>query len=78
MPVIDNVNKAYRMITMQIATGAVVFGLLPEAEQLSILALLHIPQSYVPAVLGIAFMWGRLVKQPGVSTTSESPPVGAP
>lgn len=67
IPLIENWRSAWRMASMHIATAAILFGTLPADSQASLLDLIGLPPSRLPAILGILFIIGRLVKQPAVS-----------
>lgn len=60
---IDEWSKSWRLLSVQLGAVAVTFGLLPPEQQTSILEALHVPAERVPAVLGVLFLLGRLVKQ---------------
>lgn len=57
-------RAAWRLITMRMAAGAVVFGLLPPDQQSAMLAMIHVPPERVPVALGVLFIVGRLKSQP--------------
>ncbi len=61
---IPNWRHAWRLLTVQVAGLAVIFGALPVEQQSAILTLLGIGPERIPAVLGIAVIVARLVKQP--------------
>jgi hypothetical protein len=52
------------MLSVQIAAGAVVFGMLPPDQQTAILAWLGVSPERIPAVIGGLFLLARLVNQP--------------
>ena len=68
---VPNWRRAWRMLSVQLAALAVVFGSLPADAQASVLDLVGVPASRVPAVLGLLFMVGRLISQPAAA---EAPP----
>lgn len=64
MRLIPEAAKAWRLLSVQIAGAAVLFGALPADQQASILAMLGIGPERIPALLGVLFIVARLVKQP--------------
>ncbi len=60
---IDNWQRSWRLLSVQLAALAVGFGSLPAEMQGAILSLLNVPQERVPAVLGALFIVLRMVKQ---------------
>lgn len=66
MKLIPNWRRAWRMASVQIATLAVGWGLLPPDTQAALLAAIGVPAERVPAVLGAIFLLLRLVDQPKV------------
>lgn len=66
MRLIPNAGKAWRMLSVQIAAGAVIFGSLPPDQQTAILQWLGLAPERIPAVLGALFIVTRLVQQPKV------------
>lgn len=64
---IPNWRRSWRMLTIQIAGAAVLFGALPVDQQSAILSLLGIGPERIPALLGLAVIVARLVQQPKVS-----------
>lgn len=63
---IENWRSAWRMLSVQLASLSTVFGLLPAEQQASILDLVGLPATRVPAVIGVAFIVARMVSQPKV------------
>lgn len=63
---IENWRSAWRMLSVQLASLATVFGLLPADQQATILDLVGLPASRVPAVIGLAFIAARVISQPKV------------
>lgn len=61
--VVDDWQRSWRWLSVQIGAGAALFGLLPVEQQTAILALVGMRQDQLPLVLGLAFMAGRLVQQ---------------
>lgn len=53
-------RRSWRWVSVQVAAGAVVFGLLPPDQQASLLAALGVAPERVPAVIGGLFIAGRL------------------
>lgn len=64
MKLVDNARHAWKMASVRVASLGVIWGSLSEATQTSILTWIGVPQSAVPAVLGLAFVVARLVAQP--------------
>lgn len=67
MKLIDNAKCFYKMFTIWVGSLATVFGLLPADQQSALLDFLHLPPSRVPALIGLAFILARLIKQPAVT-----------
>ena len=61
---IPNWRRAWRMASVQLAAGALAWGLLPPETQASILLAAGVPAERVPAVLGALFLLLRLIDQP--------------
>lgn len=66
MKLIPNARRAWRLLTIQIAGAAVIFGALPVDQQSAILLMLGIGPERIPALLGLAVIVARLVQQPKV------------
>lgn len=66
MKLVDNWKRAHRMLSVQIASAAVIFGSLPADQQTAILGFIGITPERIPAVLGLLFIVSRLVSQPKV------------
>jgi hypothetical protein len=66
MKIIPNWRSAGRMLSVQIAAAAVLFGALPPDQQSAILALLGMAPERIPGVLGLAIIMARLIDQPKV------------
>lgn len=67
---IPNWRQAWRMVSMQLAAAAVLFGTLPADTQAAVLDIVGVPPSRVPAILGLLFMAGRLVGQPRIDSAT--------
>ena len=65
MKLIPNAAQAWRMLSVQIAALAVVFGTLPADQQSAILALIGIGPERIPVLLGLGVIVARLISQPG-------------
>lgn len=65
MKLIPEASRAWRLLSVQIAGLAVIFGALPVDQQSAILALVGVGPERIPAFLGLAFIVARLVKQGG-------------
>lgn len=63
MKLIPEASRAWRLLSVQIASVAVIFGALPVDQQSAILSLLGIGPERIPAFLGLAVIVARLVKQ---------------
>jgi hypothetical protein len=66
MRLIPNWRSAGRMLSVQIAAAAVLFGALQPDQQTAILALLGLAPERIPGVLGLAIIVARLIDQPKV------------
>ena len=64
MKLIDNVSRAWRLLSVQIAAIAVAWGLMPGPQQSAILDWIGLGQDKVPTVLGVMFLLARVIKQP--------------
>ena len=64
MKPIENLSRAWRLLSVQIASGAIVLGSIPADVQTAMLDAVGVPQSRVPAVLGALMLVARLVSQP--------------
>lgn len=62
--VIPEWRQAWRMLSIQVAAVAVIFGALPVDQQTSILELLGVGPERIPAFLGMAVIAARLIAQP--------------
>lgn len=71
MKPIPNWRRAPRMLSVQVAAIAVVFGGMPVETQAAILGLIGIPMERVSAVIGLVFIFGRLVSQSSVQEKEE-------
>ena len=69
MKLIENWRQSWRMLSVQVATVAVVWGALPVDQQTAILSLFGVGPERVPLVLGLAVILARVVSQP--ATRSE-------
>lgn len=66
MKLIPEWRRAWRMLSVQVAGAAVLFGTLPAETQAAMLDLVGLPPSRLPAVLGLLMIVGRLLAQPRV------------
>ena len=57
-------RRAWRMLSVQVAALAVVWVGLPAETQAAILELLHIEPRFMPGIVGMAVIIGRLIDQP--------------
>lgn len=67
MKLIDNWRSAWRMLSVQIAALAIIFGALPVDQQSAILAWLGLAPERIPAVMGVAVILARVIGQPALS-----------
>lgn len=56
-------RDSWKWLSVRLAAAAFVFGLLPPDQQAAILDWLGIAPERIPAVIGAAFMVGRLLQQ---------------
>lgn len=63
MKLVPDWKKAWTWLSMWFASLVVAWGLIPYEGQVAVAAALHIPTPYIPVVLGLMVMAGRLVKQ---------------
>lgn len=61
---IPNWRQSVRMLSVQVAAVAVAWGSMPEEWQQAVLLAVGVPEHRVPAVFGILFLLGRLLRQP--------------
>ena len=61
---IPNARAAWRMLSVQIAAGAVIFSALQPDQQAAILGMLGLSPAQIPGVLGVCIIVARLVDQP--------------
>ena len=66
MKLIPNWRRAWRMASVQIATVALGWGLLPPDAQAAMLTAVGVPAERIPALLGALFLVLRLIDQPKV------------
>ena len=82
MKLIPNWRSAGRMLSVQIAGIAVLFGALPSDQQAAILSLLGVGAEGIPLALGLAVIVARVIDQPRVRgdepTAAEPAPPKAP
>ena len=69
MKLVDNWKRAHRMLSVQIASAAVIFRSLPADQQAAVLGFFGITAERIPAVLGLLFIVSRLVNQPKVGAS---------
>ncbi len=70
MKLIPNWRRSWRMLSVQVAAGAVAWGTLPVDMQTAILSAVGLGPERIPAVLGALVLLARLVDQPN---TKEPP-----
>ena len=66
MMLIQQWRRAWRLLSVQVAGAAVVFGSLPADTQAAMLDAVGLPPSRLPAVLGLLVIAGRVLAQPGL------------
>ncbi len=66
MTLIPQWKRAWRMLSVQIAGLAVVWGTLPTDMQAAVLGLLGVGPERVPAILGVLLIVARVIDQPKV------------
>lgn len=64
MKIIPNWRRSWRMLSVQVAAGALAWGSLPVETQTAILSAVGIGPERIPAVLGALVLLARLVDQP--------------
>lgn len=64
MRLIPQARHAWRMLSVQIAAAAVIFGTLPADQQAGILAMLGVGPERMPAIMGMLVILARLIDQP--------------
>lgn len=57
-------RRAWRMLSVQVAAVAVIWGSLPPDQQAAILSLLGIGPERIPALMGLAVIIARVIDQP--------------
>lgn len=68
---IPNWRRSWRMASVQVATLALGWGLLPPDTQAQMLAAVGVPAERIPAVLGALFLMLRLIDQPKTRVTDQ-------
>ena len=63
MKLIEDWRQAWRMLSVQVASLAIVWGALPIDQQAAILALFGVGPERVPLVIGLAVIVARVVSQ---------------
>ena len=63
MKLIEDWRQAWRMLSVQVATLAIVWGALPVDQQAAILALFGVGPERVPLVIGLAVIVARVASQ---------------
>ena len=64
MKLIPEARRAWRLLSVQVASLAVIFGALPVDHQSAILSLIGVGPERIPAALGLLFIAARLIQQP--------------
>lgn len=63
MKLIDNIKGAWKLFSVQVASFSIAWGLMPIEQQKAILDMLGISPERTPAIVGIAFLIARIIKQ---------------
>ena len=71
MKLIDNVSRAWRLLSVQVAAVAFAWGFMPVAQQAAVLSLVGLGPENSPAVLGVLFLLARVIKQPKALTPKD-------
>lgn len=58
-------RRAWRWLSMHVATVAIGWGVLPPDWQVVVLSVAHVPEGRMPLVLGLLMVAARLVDQEG-------------
>lgn len=78
MKLIDNWRDAWRMLSVQVAALAVVWGALPIDQQAAILALFGVGPERVPLVIGLAVIVVRIISQQKTEADATTQRAGGP
>lgn len=62
---IDNIRSAWKLATVWVGFVAIAFGSLPADSQAALLALFYVPEERLPALIGLAVLVARVIKQSG-------------
>ncbi len=62
--IVDDWRRAWRWLSVQVATAAILFGAMPVDQQGALLEWVGVPAERLPAVFGLLFLVSRLVPQP--------------
>lgn len=60
---IPEARRAWRLVSMQVAAVAVIFGAMPQDLQAAVLQAVGVPPERLPAVFGLLFIVARLWAQ---------------
>ena len=63
---IENIKQAPKLLSVQLATAAIALGSIPPDVQGAMLDAVGVPESRVPAVLGLLMLLARLLGQKSV------------
>jgi len=66
MKLITNWRSAWRMLSVQVAALAVIFGALPVDQQTAMLTWIGLAPERIPAVMGLAVIVARVIGQSSV------------
>ena len=63
---VSNWKRAHKMATVWAGTAALAWGSVPQDMQSAMLSAIGVPESRVPAILGLLVIVARLIDQPKV------------
>lgn len=78
MKLIEDWRQAWRLLSVQVASLAIVWGALPVDQQAAILALFGVGPERVPLVIGLAVIVARVVSQQQTDASAAAQRAGGP
>lgn len=78
MKLIPDWRQAWRMLSVQVASLAIVWGALPVDQQAAILALFGVGPERVPLFIGLAVIVARVVSQQQTDASAAAQRAGGP
>ena len=78
MKLIEDWRQAWRMLSVQVASLAIVWGALPVDQQAAILALFGVGPERVPLVIGLAVIVARIISQQKADADAATQRAGGP